>query len=316
MVKKLLIIAVLAGLLGQLPVCGQKELVFTPVWTAQAQFAGFYVADALGFYKEVGLNVVIRHPSASSTAVNRLRSGESHFACLQLVSALQMINEGDQLVNILQYSQQSGLMIVSHEPLKGFESLKGKRVGYFRSGISLLPIAISRKKQLDINWIPFISHANLYISGAFDATLVMSYNEYHQLKYAGQRLNDNQVLNLRNIGYNLPEDGLWVTRDFYEKHRSEVVKFAQATKKGWEWAVEHPKETLDIVMFYIRQNGIASNQSIQRWMLKDFLRLLVDPKTGKRTYRLDPQAFDLANRILLEGGIISQPITYQQITKP
>lgn len=316
MVKKLLLTAVLMCLLGQMPVCAQRELVLSPNWTAQAQFAGFYVADAMGFYKEAGLNVVIKHPSASSTAANRLRSGECHFATLQLVSALQMMNEGDQLVNVLQYSQQSGQMIISHEPLKGFESLNGKRVGCFRSGVSLLPVAIGHKKQLDINWIPFISHANLYISGAIDATLAMTYNEYYQLKMAGQRLQKNQLLYLRDIGYNVPEDGLYVTRDFYQKHRSEVVKFAQATKKGWEWAVAHPKETLEIVMFYIRQSGVSSNESAQRWMLEDFLSKLVDQKTGKRTYRLDPQALDLANRILLEGGIIRQPITYQQITKP
>ena len=28
----------------------QTKFVFTPQWTAQAQFAGFYVADAKGFY--------------------------------------------------------------------------------------------------------------------------------------------------------------------------------------------------------------------------------------------------------------------------
>ena len=29
-------------------------LVFTPQWTAQAQFAGYYVAEAMGFYREAG----------------------------------------------------------------------------------------------------------------------------------------------------------------------------------------------------------------------------------------------------------------------
>ena len=35
---------------------GQDEtIVFTPQWTAQAQFAGYYVAEAKGFYREAGV---------------------------------------------------------------------------------------------------------------------------------------------------------------------------------------------------------------------------------------------------------------------
>mgnify|MGYP002225867349 CR=1 FL=1 len=34
-----------------------QSINLTPKWTAQAQFAGYYVADKLGFYKEEGLDV-------------------------------------------------------------------------------------------------------------------------------------------------------------------------------------------------------------------------------------------------------------------
>lgn len=37
----------------------QEKFIFTPQWTAQAQFAGYYVAQEKGFYKEAGLNVEI-----------------------------------------------------------------------------------------------------------------------------------------------------------------------------------------------------------------------------------------------------------------
>ena len=225
--------------LFRISVCAQTELVYTPTWTAQAQFAGFYVAEAMGYFKDAGLKVVIKHPTASNTNANRLKS-ESHLVSLQLASALEMMDDGSQLVNVLQYFQQSGLMVISHQPLKGLNSLNGKRVGHFRTGASMFVVAIGRKAHLDIDWVPFISHANLYLSGAIDATLAMSYNEYFQLKTAGQRLKKEQMLYLRDIGYNVPEDGLYVTKDFFKKHREEVLKFAEATRRGWEWAAQHP----------------------------------------------------------------------------
>ena len=36
-----------------------ETIVFTPQWTAQAQFAGYYVAEAKGFYRDAGLKVKI-----------------------------------------------------------------------------------------------------------------------------------------------------------------------------------------------------------------------------------------------------------------
>ena len=36
-----------------------ETIVFTPQWTAQAQFTGYYVAEAKGFYREAGVKVRI-----------------------------------------------------------------------------------------------------------------------------------------------------------------------------------------------------------------------------------------------------------------
>ena len=293
----------------------QQKLVFTPQWTAQAQFVGFYVASNMGYYKEAGLDVVIKHPSASKPSINYLTEGESQFITLNLVSAMSFIDNGIPLVNVLQMSQQNNLMIVSHTPLNGKESLRGKKVGHWKSGFSELPMAMDKKFGLGIQWVPFISNVNLYISGAIDATVAMSYNEFFQLKMAGQRIKDEQLLYMRDIGYNVPEDGVYVTAEFYRKHKDLVTKFAEATRKGWEWAVEHPDEALDIVMVTMRQSGAIGNMIVQEWMLKQILNQLADKDSGQRSYKLEPKSVELANRILMESGFIKKEITYHQITQ-
>lgn len=293
----------------------QQKLVFTPQWTAQAQFVGFYVANSLGYYEEEGLDVVIRHPSSSKPSVDYLTEGESQFITLNLVTAMTMMDKGIKLVNVLQMSQQNNLVIVSHTPLSGKESLKGKRVGCWKSGFSEPAFAMDRKYGLGIQWIPFISNINLYISGAIDAALTMSYNELFQLKMAGQRIKKEQLLYMRDIGYNVPEDGVYVTADFFRRHPDAVQKFAKASRKGWEWAVAHPDEALDIVMVTMQQSGAIGNMISQEWMLKEILSQLADKDTGKRSYRLEPKSLGLANRILLESGFIKKEITYHQITQ-
>jgi NitT/TauT family transport system substrate-binding protein len=294
----------------------QQKIVLSPQWTAQAQFAGYYVADAMGFYKKAGLNVIIEHTSVSNSCINRLRSGRSQYITLNLLSALKYVSEGMSLVNVMQSSQQNSLMIVSRYPLNGLESLRGKKIGHWKVGFSELAFSLDHQYKLNIQWIPFLSNINLYISGAIDATLAMNYNEFYQLKEAGLRPKKEQLLYFRDIGYNIPEDGLYVTREYYRTHRQEVEKFAQATRDGWEWAVNHPEETLDIVMQYTRQDGVATNMGAQRWMLSEIFKMLTDIKTGKRTYHLDEKAFEQANRILVENGIIQKSINYKQMTQP
>ena len=314
MKAKLIVLFILLGLATHSQ--AQTRLVFTPQWTAQAQFAGFYVADAKGFYKEAGLNVSIEHPSSSNPNINRLKMGQCQFITLHLVSAMKFIDEGIQLVNISQHFQQNTQMIVSHKPLKGIESLRGMKIGHWKSGFSELAFSMNNRYDLNIQWVPFISHINLYISNAIDATMAMSYNEYFQLKIAGQKIQKDQTLYFRDIGYNVPEDGVYTTASFYKTHKQEVEKFAEATRKGWEWAYQNPDETLDIVMMYCQANNVATNRVVQEWMLQECLKVLSNKNTGKRTYTLDPKGLDLANQLMTEGGVIKKNIPYQQITQP
>ena len=49
--------------------------------------------------------------------------------------------------------------------------------------------------------------------------------------------------------------------------------------------------------------------------MKEILKQVADKDTGKRSYRLEQHSLDLANRILLESGLIKKGITYRQITQ-
>ena len=61
----------------------QERFVFMPQWTAQAQFAGYYVAIEKGFYKAEGIDVDIVHPSATQSTLSRVNNDEIHATTLQ-----------------------------------------------------------------------------------------------------------------------------------------------------------------------------------------------------------------------------------------
>ena len=287
-------------------------IVFTPQWIAQAQFAGYYVAEAKGFYREAGVKVRIKHPTATQPAVSRLLSGECQATTLQLCQALEIADGKTPLTNILQTSMNNAMVIVSarkKDPL----TQKGAKVGIWSVGFGQLAICMSIKEHLDYQWVRFAQNVNLFVSGVLDATLAMSYNEYYQLVQAGIEMTDKDVYRFCDHGYNVQEDGVYMARDYYEKHRDQACRFAQASRKGWEWAVAHPEETLDIVMQYIEKEHVATNRVMQRLMLREVLRLQVDRESKKREFRLRPDMVQLASRLMKENGMLSREVTYDEL---
>ena len=300
------------GCVAQTAQAQDETIVFTPQWTAQAQFAGYYVAEAKGFYREAGVKVKIEHPSTTQPAMARMRKNQCQATTLQLCQAMEIVDEGVPLVNILQTSMNNAMVIVSaknQDPL----TQKGAHVGIWSVGFGQLAICMSIKDHLNYEWVRFAQNINLFVSGALDATLAMSYNEYYQLVQAGIEMTDKNVYRFCDHGYNVQEDGVYMKRSYYLKHKDQARRFAQASRKGWEWAAQHPEETLDIVMQYVDKNGIATNRVMQRLMLKEVLRLQVDRESKKREFRLRPDMVKRASTLMVENQMLSRDITYKEL---
>jgi NitT/TauT family transport system substrate-binding protein len=289
-----------------------EKFVFTTSWTAQAEFAGYYIAKEKGFYREQGLDVVIQHPSLTSTTFHRLQSDQCDAAMISMMSAMDFIAQGIPLVNIFQDSMNSSNIIVSRwdtEPLK----MKGKKVAIFNSDPSYLAIIMSKKEGMDYEWVRFTSHINLFLSGAIDATMAVSYNEYYQLMQAGFKMSEDNIYRFSEHGFNIQENGVYVKRDYFLTHREACQKFATATRKGWEWVAAHPDEALEIVMKYVRKYNAPTNRVMQKLMLKECLRLQLDPDSKRREFRVRPDMVEKASRLMLECGMLKRRVTYKEL---
>jgi NitT/TauT family transport system substrate-binding protein len=225
---------------------------------------------------------------------------------------MEIVDDGIPLVNILQTSMNNAMVIVS---ARGKDPLtqKGAKVGIWSVGFGQLAICMSIKDHLNYEWVRFAQNVNLFVTGALDATLAMSYNEYYQLLQAGMELSDKNVYRFCDHGYNVQEDGVYMTRDYYEKHKDQAQKFAAASRRGWEWAAAHPDEALDIVMKYVDREHIATNRVMQRLMLKEVLRLQVDRESKKREFRLRPDMVKQASQLMVENQMLSRNVTYEEL---
>ena len=289
-----------------------QQIVFTPQWTAQSQFAGYYVAQEMGFYKDAGVDVVIEHITSSELALSHLQSGKSIAITMMLFDAIYHIGQGVEMVNILQTAQRSGhVIVVRNDDINKIEDLRGKKVGTWKSNFNQLIQIMDLDKKLEIRWVPFIQSINLYISGAIDATMAMSYNELYQIHSSG--FEDKKVFSMSDIGYDYPEEGVYISRDYYEKYPDKAKAFAEASRRGWEWAHEHPEEALDIVMKVIAKEQLPASRNHQKWMLDEVLKQQCAPGESKPTFNLDAKKVGELNELLIRHGRISKEISVDKI---
>ena len=174
-------------------------------------------------------------------------------------------------------------------------------------------MSMSRKEGLDYEWVPFTSGIQVFLSGAVDATMVVSYNEYYELLQAGFQMPEEYLYRFSEHDYNIQENGIYVKRDYYLSHRSELSRFSIACRRGWEWASAHPDEALDIVMKYVRQQHIHTNRMLQKLMLQEVLRLQIDRESRQREFRLRADMVVKASRLMHECGLIRREVTYREL---
>ena len=290
-----------------------QKITFTPQWTPQSQFAGYYAAIENGYYAEAGLDVTIVHPTTSYSSMSMLQDGTSNIITSELIQAMAATEKGVRLVNILQTTQHSTLALISRiKNIRQMSDLAGRRVGTWKVGFNEIPHMIDEMQNLGIEWIKFINPLNLYISGAIDATLVKNYNEQILFSMAG--ITPESILKFSEIGYDYPEDGLYVTEEFYKKNTQLCRKFAEASRKGWEWVRKNREKALEIVMKYVKAENVPTNTYNQKWMLSTILEVQEDVKGKDPSYKLSVDNFNRMNEILIKHGYISKPVNYERFT--
>ena len=299
-------------LVAALPAGGQTKFVFSPQWTAQAQFAGYYAAKELGFYAEEGLDVEIVHPFATQSLESRVREGNCQAYSMFLTEAMDLMDDGIKLVNILQTSMNSSLMVVSRygtDPSK----LVNPKIVSWRAGFSLLARAVSAREGYNHEPVIASSVVNLFVVGAVQAALATSYNEYFQLLQTGLVKPDRDVYRFSDHGYNIQEDGVYMTLKEYNKNRESAERFVRASRRGWDWVAEHQEEALGIVMRYVKEYRVFTNETLQRLMLEEILRLQLDPDSGQREFRLREDMVRQASDLMVEADLIDNEVTLEQL---
>ncbi|HAQ00016.1 MAG TPA: nitrate ABC transporter substrate-binding protein, partial [Rhodospirillum rubrum] len=134
--RRSLAVGLTLAALGAGPASALDKLTLQLKWVTQAQFAGYYVAEAKGFYKDEGLDVTIRSGGPDINPSQVIAGGGADVVLDWMPSALATREKGVPLVNIAQIFQKSGMMLTCRKDagITKPEDFKGRTLGVWYGG--------------------------------------------------------------------------------------------------------------------------------------------------------------------------------------
>lgn len=290
---------------------GFKEATLIPQWEPQAQFAGYYVALAKGFYRAHGVDMRILRGGPGSPPSVLLREDRAMFGTFFLTTALRQRASGLDLINLAQFVPHANQLIIARkaEGIVVPEDLDGKRVSLWGPEFRMLPEAFFKRFGAKVVEIPQGFSVDLFLRGGVAACSAMTYNEYHAILNAGLDPGDLTVFPLGAFGLDLAEDGLYTLERVWKADPELCRAVVQATFEGWKYTFEHPEEALNIVMSHVAAAHLPTNRMHQKWMLAQISRAM--RTDGKDFGVLTKAQYDAAANALLRAGIMTSEPGYE-----
>ena len=280
-------------------------------WLPQAQFAGYYVAQAKGYYKDAGLDVTIK-PGGPDIAPTQVIAGKQADIVVDwMPSALAAREAGVPLVNVAQVFNQSGLMLTCKKSsgVSTPKDLKGKTLGVWYGG-NEYPFLnwmtkLGYKTDSDIKILKQGFNVDPLLQNQAACISTMIYNEYWQVVDAGVKESELVTFFYEKEGVASLEDGLYVMEAKLKDPAfvARMGKFLKATFKGWNDAVKNPAEAAKIVV--AADSSGSANEKVQKRQMENVAKLITTASTPKMGY-LEPAAYERTVKVLLAAG--SSPV--------
>jgi len=232
---------------SETPVADLDHVTLQLKWKHQFQFAGYYAAVAQGYYREAGLDVTLREVVPDQDPVDTVLSGRAEFGVgtsdlLLLrgagkpVVALAVIYQHSPLVLLARNSPGTAdLQILSSQPIM-IEPQAAELFAYFKAeGVDPARLHI----------VPHTYDVQDLIAGKVAAMSAYSTDEPFQLQSAGVSY---LTFSPREGGIDFYGDNLFTTEAQLQAHPARVAAFRRASLRGWEYALAHPEEMVDLIL--------------------------------------------------------------------
>lgn len=217
-------------------------------WTHQFQFAGYYAAVEQGFYQAEGLHVILKEGRPSMNLIQEVTDGNAAFGVDNNSLLLERSN-GAPIRVVAAVFQHSPQVLIARKDsgIVSPHDLIGKRVMLVpEQSTDILAMLINEGiDPQQVHLQPHTWNINDLIEGKTDAMTGYATTEPFLLQTKNVPVN---ILNPINYGIDYYGDCLFTTENLIKTQPDLVERFVRASLKGWEYAMAHQDEIIDLII--------------------------------------------------------------------
>lgn len=265
----------ITSLLGE----GRLEKVSVQLdWKYQFEYAGYIAAQEKGYYREMGLDVELREYRSGINVVSEVLSRKATYG---VYNSTISVHNGrvKPIVLMATYLQHSPLVFFVRKGIKKPADLIGKKVMLTEnerknSSIALLlshfGITDQNTQLLDQTF-----QVSDFIEGRVDAMSAYRSNQLYELDRAGVAYT---IIDPVEYGFVVSAGNLITSQKEAIEHSDRTQKMIDATNRGWDYAINHPEEMIQILIkrYRVQKSPDALRyeaQVIQNLMMLDLYRI-------------------------------------------
>ncbi|MFK5891984.1 MAG: transporter substrate-binding domain-containing protein [Pseudomonadota bacterium] len=216
-------------------------------WKHQFVFAGFYAAIEQGYYKDFGLEVELKEFENGINITDEVINKNSTFGISSSALIIDKLQH-KPVVLLASYFKQNALVLLTRPEIKNVSDLQNKTIMAVDWEINSASIgAMLRDAGIGRDAFNLIEHdfkVDKFVNGEIDAMSVFITSQPFQLDQLGVAYN---ILNPANYGMYSYDLELFTSEEMILKKPQMVKKFILASNKGWEYALKHKNELVDLI---------------------------------------------------------------------
>lgn len=217
-------------------------------WTHQFQFAGYYAAIEQGYYRDAGFDVTLVEGGAGKDPVREVLEGRAQFGVTNSELLLARL-EGKPVVALAAIFQHSPLVWVTRAEtgINNPQNFIGKRVKMTTMGRDVELIATLQNEGISLERIKIVDEWADY-DDYFDPHLdvVSAYLTNEPYYYIQQQV-PFVIIKPITYGIDFYGDCLFTAEKEIEHHPDRVKAFRTASLKGWDYAMDHSDELIELI---------------------------------------------------------------------
>ncbi len=219
-------------------------------WRHAFQFAGYYAAVELGYYRDEGLDVSLKEIEFGKDFVEQVLNGESEYGVSDSTLLVYHL-KGMPVLLVNQFFQHSPLSFITRLDsgiVSPYEMI-GKKVAFNTSNqgdASLNALLLNTLGDLSkIREVQFNdSTYQDFIAGKVDVVSAYMTSQPFLLKEQGIEIN---IINPQSYGIDFYGDNLFTSQKERTEHPDRIDRVSRATIKGWQYALDHPQRIIDLI---------------------------------------------------------------------